>query len=271
MQFNGRVFRVLMPVAAVIIPSASAWAGGHTWRVNEVFSNADGTIQFIEVKEFFGGNGETATAGHNVTSNTRSFTITANVSPPTGFRHILLATPAFAALPGAPTPDYVFPAGSVPFFSTSGDTVRYVPYCAYTFGAGVVPTDGVNSLTLTSHETHAFSIGPNSPTNYAGDTGSINVGCSDNDGDGYGDPGSPACTGGPQTDCDDSNPAVHPGATENCFDEIDNDCDGLADCRDPYCGVSVCPAVSAPVMALMLLSMGGCGALALRKRRNPAT
>ena len=171
--------------ASMILGSVStALCGGHTWVVNEIFSNSDGTIQFIEVKESLGGDFETGTGGHNVTSSTKSFTITSNSPAPTGFRHILLATPAFAGLPGAPTPDYTIPAGSVPFFDKTGDVISYVPYCTFTLGAGVLPTDGVNSLTITSHHAHATSTGANSPTNYAGQTGSINatVGVGDNKG-----------------------------------------------------------------------------------------
>jgi cysteine-rich repeat protein len=60
--------------------------------------------------------------------------------------------------------------------------------------------------------------------------------CLDYDGDGYGSPGSGACSF-PQTDCDDTNKLVSLGTPEagNCSDGFDNDCDGLADCDDPDC------------------------------------
>ena len=36
-------------------------------------------------------------------------------------------------------------------------------------------------------------------------------------------------------DCDDSDPDVHPASSEDCGDEIDNDCDTLVDSDDPDC------------------------------------
>ncbi len=60
----------------------------------------------------------------------------------------------------------------------------------------------------------------------------------DADGDGYGDPLSMdyACTASSgylsdDSDCDDANAAIHPGADEYC-DGVDNDCDGVTDEAD---------------------------------------
>ena len=146
--------------------SPNILAGSHTWDVNELFSNADGTVQFIELREAGGGAFETGVGGHMLTSNANSFLITSNVASPTSFKHILFGTAAFAALPGAPTPNYIIPAN---FFSVNGDTITYVPWDSRTFGAGVLPTDGVLSLN------NNLTTGVNSPTNYAGQTGSVNA------------------------------------------------------------------------------------------------
>jgi len=152
---------------SVLVPIAAA-AGIHTWDVREVFSNADGTIQYVELWEADGGAGETGVGNGTVSSNTRNLPIANGpVAPPTTNKSYLLATAAFAALSGAPTPDKIIPAGSVPFFNTAGDTVSFVGFDAWTFGA--VPTDGINSRDRMS------GIGTNTPKNYAGTQGQVNA------------------------------------------------------------------------------------------------
>lgn len=36
-------------------------------------------------------------------------------------------------------------------------------------------------------------------------------------------------------ECNDADPAVNPGVEESCSDGVDNNCDGLTDCTDPFC------------------------------------
>jgi hypothetical protein len=54
-----------------------AFAGSHTWRFNEVFTNASGTIQFIELRDLTGVS-EIFVPGHLITTSTspaHSYTI----------------------------------------------------------------------------------------------------------------------------------------------------------------------------------------------------
>ncbi len=156
---------------AVSFGVGSAMAGSHTWDVNELFSNADGTIQFIELFEANGTPGEVNVQGHPISSDTKNFNLPGSaLTAPTTNKSLLIATQAFADLPNAPTPDYIIPAGLLPFFfSVNGDTIAYQPWDSLTFGAGVLPTDGTNSLNFD------LTTGVNSPTNYAGETGSVDA------------------------------------------------------------------------------------------------
>jgi hypothetical protein len=155
---------------SVVLAAAPAQAGSHSWRINEVFSTADGSVQFIELWEAFGEPAETFMINKNITSVATGhvFLFPANFIPPTDDKHVLLATQSFANLPGAPTPDYIIQPG---FFDPKGDTLEYFIYDEWTFGA--IPTDCVNSLHRNFWTTTATGL--NSPTNYQGGTGEVDA------------------------------------------------------------------------------------------------
>lgn len=142
--------------------------GSHLWIVNELFSNADGTVQFVELWECCGSSIETQMAGKDVFSDASSFTFPANLTGDTAYRFLLLGTAGYAALSGVPAPDYVIPDG---FFSAQGDTVRWhiYPNATVSFDPGAFPLGSLHSLN------HDGTTGINSPTNYAGETGMVNL------------------------------------------------------------------------------------------------
>ena len=70
--------------------------------------------------------------------------------------------------------------------------------------------------------------------------------CHDMDGDGYGAPSNPLCPF-PEKDCDDTDPQIHPGASEECDDSKDNDCDGLIDEGCQGCSASIVPVSNSSI------------------------
>lgn len=169
---NWKIVLFTVAIAGLIAATATPCrAGSHLWRFNEIFSNPAGTVQFIELKESGGASAEHWLDGKWVLAvgAGNQFTFSADLVGDTSNRHLLLATAAFAALPGAPAPDYIIVDGFLP---AGGDTLEYWAYkdATWTYSSGQLPFDGVLSLNA-DHTT-----GVNSPTNYAGDTGSIDVG-----------------------------------------------------------------------------------------------
>jgi hypothetical protein len=82
----GRVIPIFGLAVLLAAEGSPAMAGGHTWQVSELFSNADGTIQFVELKEPAGATGETAVSNYFVTSNARSYDIQTNISGNTALK-----------------------------------------------------------------------------------------------------------------------------------------------------------------------------------------
>lgn len=138
----------------------------HIFHINEVYSNADGSIQFIE---FVGdANGQDKWAGHSITSsngvttNTYSFSINLPNQATVG-KSVLVATQGFADL-GIVTPDYIIPNG---FLFTVNGTVSFPGMLEGTITYTALPIDGMLSLNPDG------STGINSPTDFAGNTGTV--------------------------------------------------------------------------------------------------
>lgn len=159
---------------ALLLPGGRADAGSHLWDLSEVFSNADGTIQFIELHQPTAACCELGMNGKWVRSlaTGNQFTFPANLTGNTAFTSILLGTAGFAALPGAPAVDHIIPDN---FFSTAGDTIELFVYDSVNTTSFPVPLDGTSALQK-DHATGVWGTGPNSPTNYAGATGNVDAG-----------------------------------------------------------------------------------------------
>jgi Ca2+-binding RTX toxin-like protein len=137
----------------------------HQYRINELYGDASGTVQFIElsVGNF---NGESQWSGVTISSTrngvTHSFTFPSNLpSSATANTTVLIATQGFAAL-GVVTPNYIVPDG---FLFAAGGTLNFGG--ADTVAYGALPSDGVHSLNRNGTSATA------TPKNFAGATGSL--------------------------------------------------------------------------------------------------
>lgn len=155
----------LAVLGLVALAASEASATFHTWQISEIYSNASGTVQFIQMHESLGFDFQGFLAGHTFTTNAYTFTFAANLpGTSTANKYFLLATLGYAALPGAVQPDYTIPAN---FFSTSGDTLNYAGVDAFTFTAGQLPADGVHALDRSK------AVAMNQETSFAGASGSV--------------------------------------------------------------------------------------------------
>lgn len=163
----------LLALALCLVPT-SAGAAFHLWDIVEVYSNADGSVQYVEF--YTDTDLEDLLTGHTLESDALPGPNNPFVFPNdlpselTANKHFLVATPAFAAQCDQPfQPDYTFVAAD--FFDTVMDTLDFsVGTDTFAFTAGELPTDGYYAL----HEDFGDitgttrAVNPNSPTNFAG-------------------------------------------------------------------------------------------------------
>ncbi len=170
-----RVARFVLMAGCIAI-AGNATAGSHSWRFSEFYSSPDKTIQFIEMQEINGSNTETAIESHWYATNSFNLTHTLLLGSPlppiTANQKFLVGSESYALLAGVPAPDYVLPDGVI---EPSGDTVVWWLYQTLTIPPDTMPSDGVNSLSVINPAMpqNGFSVGVNSPTNLAGETGTI--------------------------------------------------------------------------------------------------
>ena len=145
-----------------------ARADFHDWTIAEIYSNSDGSVQFIELtcpnsgEGFLGGERIWCTSANR----TNIFTFPSDLSGDTEDRKLLLATPGFAALPGGVVPDYIIPTnflilGSARLNYANVDILNYTN----------LPTNGTASQVRSG--SRFINAPTNSPENFAGARGSI--------------------------------------------------------------------------------------------------
>jgi hypothetical protein len=168
-----RSLRRLVCFSLGLLLTHQARATFHLWTVNEIYSNADGSVQFIELHESSTINGEDLLAGHFIrcTSGllTNTFIFPTNLpSTITAGKCFVIGTANLAALPGGVTPDYVF-TNAVPFLLSGNGTINYAGVDTVSYTS--LPSDGVGSQ-VRSGANMVFSV-TNSPQNFAGRSNSI--------------------------------------------------------------------------------------------------
>ncbi len=151
-----------------LLVAGTSFATFHTFRIDEVYSNGDGSVQFVVLREAIGANGQQFLSGHALTAGdaggTRTFTFPNDLpGSNTSRRHVLIATQGFVAL-GLVTPDYVIPNGFIP---TANGTVDFAGVDSLSYGA--LSTLGDDALYATG-ETKK-----NLATNFAGQSASVDA------------------------------------------------------------------------------------------------
>ncbi len=159
-----RLLRCLM-FATLLVLAPAARATFHIVTIDEIYSNADGTIQYMEL--LAGANFQNQLSGHTILNTgpggqTVFLFLTDIPGSATFGKRILVATQGFAAL-NLIAPDYIVPNGFFPI--TNGKVTYGEGASQWTYDA--LPTDGVNALMANGMP------GPNVATNFAGASASV--------------------------------------------------------------------------------------------------
>lgn len=174
MKIRSSLCKVSFLVVAAFVAVFPVSANFHTWKVNEIYSNADGSVQFIEMKEGSGLNGQQFLPGHSIIcitpSGTNRFNFPANLpSSATANKFFVIGTSNLVSMPGGLKPDYMF-TNAGPFLSLTVGTVNFGignDIIAYTNP----PTDGSGSMIRSGAV--LVAVATNQPISFAPATNSL--------------------------------------------------------------------------------------------------
>ena len=150
-----------------------ARASFHLWTINEIYSSADGSVQFVKLHESSTFNGENLLSNHFIMcisgTLTNTFIFPTNLpSFLTAGKDFVIGTSNLASVPGGLIPDFVF-TNTVPFLFPGSGTINYAGFDSVSYGG--LPSDGVASLVRLDIDM-VFSP-TNSLLNFAGQSNSI--------------------------------------------------------------------------------------------------
>ena len=177
----GRCPRGCLGIVSLLLVTGTAFASFHTYVIDQLYSNADGSVQFIVLHEAFGLDGQNLLRGHALKSThagvTQTYTFDHDLpggsgpcgiygeceAAPTANTRVLIATQGFAAL-GVLAPDYTIPNG---FLSPAGGSVNYADVDIVNYPS--LPVDGAGALDRSG------TVIPNLATNFAGASASVSL------------------------------------------------------------------------------------------------
>jgi hypothetical protein len=142
----------------LLLTASSTFATHHSWKMAVVFSNLDGTLQFVELISTQNDHSQLSccflVAGNAETGVDTGFKPTNLSSTLTNGHSLLFATAGFEAEYGI-TPDYIIDDN---FLTTGPGDVEYVDRLSWSS----LPTDGFNSLKSNDE------VSPATPKNFSG-------------------------------------------------------------------------------------------------------
>jgi hypothetical protein len=158
----------------LLVPEV-ACAAFHAWDITEVYSSADGSVQFIEMRMQFGGQTALSCCGTRITATnsggTTDFIFGTNLPFGAGLT-CLIGTTNLASIPGGVTPNYVIPPNFIrrPIGGGSAALIFSGNGSQAVFSS--LPTDGRSAL-LRSGSPNLIEVNTNSPQNFSDQANSI--------------------------------------------------------------------------------------------------